>query len=433
VTRPRLTVRVRLTLLYTGLFTVSGAIIVAISYALGARVPLFGAGEHYQFGPADGDPANFLQRCDRAVRSPFPDENLLVKCDSFQQYRGAIGQRGLFMSHLLQYSLVTLAVVVALAALVGWIVAGRALRPVHRITAAARAASDRNLSLRVALNGPRDELRELAETFDDMLGRLETAFDGQRRFIANASHELRTPLAVMRTTMDVVLAKPDRTREELRVMTEDLRAAVDQAERLIGALLTLARNEHGLTVHEEVDLATAAENVLDAACLADLHVHSALEPAVVVGDPVLAERLVANLVDNAARYNVPGGDVWISTSTAEDLTRLVVANTGPVVSPADTGRLFRAFQRLGGRTSCDGFGLGLPIVASIAAVHHGSVAAIPRHGGGLTVTVTIPAAPIPGDGFGIHRPGPQRPGASASRNDYPDRGRAIRLRLLRSQ
>jgi signal transduction histidine kinase len=395
VTRPRLTIRVRLTLLYTGLFTVSGAIIVAISYALGARVPLFGAGEYYQFGPANGDPAKFLQQCDRARSSSFPDENLLAKCDSFQQYRGAIGQRDLLMSHLLQYSLITLAMVVALAALVGWIVAGRALRPVHRITAAARAASDRNLSLRVAPTGPRDELRELAETFDDMLGRLETAFDGQRRFIANASHELRTPLTVMRTTMDVVLAKPDRTREELRAMTGDLRAAVDQAERLIDALLTLARNEHGLTVHEEVDLATAAENVLDAARLGDPHVHSALEPAVVVGDPVLAERLVANLVDNAARYNVPGGDIWISTSTADGFTRLVVANTGPVVSPADTGRLFQVFQRLGGRTTRDGFGLGLAIVASIAAVHHGSVAATPRDGGGLTVTVTIPAAPLP--------------------------------------
>jgi len=395
VTRPRLTIRVRLTLLYTGLFALCGAIIVAITYALGARVPVFRAGEQFQFDFPDGNSAKFLEHCARDSRSAFPDPTLMDKCDSYQQYRGAIGQRDLFMSHLLQYSIVALAMVVALAALAGWIVAGRALRPVHRITAAARAASDRNLSLRVALNGPRDELRELAETFDDMLGRLETAFDGQRRFIANASHELRTPLTVMRTTMDVILAKPDRTREELRAMTEDLRAAVDQAERLIGALLTLARNEHGLTLHEEVDLATAAENVLDAARLGDLHVHSALEPAVVVGDPVLAERLIANLVDNAARYNVPGGHIWISTSTAEDLTRLVVANTGPVVSPADTGRLFQMFQRLGGRTSRDGFGLGLAIVASIAAVHHGSVAATPRDGGGLTVTVTIPAVPLP--------------------------------------
>jgi signal transduction histidine kinase len=395
VIRPRPTVRVRLTLLYTSLFTISGAVIVAITYALGARVPLYGAGEQYQFGPANGDPVKFLQQCARARSSPFLDENLLAKCGTYQEYLGAIGQRDLFVSHLLQYSLITVAMVVALAALAGWIVAGRALRPVHRITAAARAASDRNLSLRVALNGPRDELRELAETFDDMLGRLETAFDGQRRFIANASHELRTPLTVMRTTMDVVLAKPDRTREELRAMTEDLRAAVDQAERLIDALLTLARNEHGLTVHDEVDFATAAENALDAACLGDLHLHSALEPAVVVGDPVLAERLVANLVDNAVRYNVPGGDIWISTTTTEGLTRLVVANTGPAVSPADTGRLFQVFQRLGGRTTRDGFGLGLAIVASIAAVHHGSVAATPRDDGGLTVTVTIPAARLP--------------------------------------
>src|SRR5205085_5000673 len=132
-----------------------------------------------------------------------------------------------------QYSLITLAAVIGLAALAGWIAAGRALRPVHRITAAARAASEHNLSTRVALGGPRDELRELAETFDEMLGRLEAAFEGQRRFIANASHELRTPLTVMRSTVDVVLAGPDRSPEELRGMARDIRAAADHAERLI--------------------------------------------------------------------------------------------------------------------------------------------------------------------------------------------------------
>ena len=164
-----------------------------------------------------------------------------------------------------EYSLITLAVVIALAAILGWIFSGRALRPVHRITAAARAASEHNLSARVALRGPRDELRELAETFDEMLARLQAAFEGQRRFIANASHELRTPLAVMRTTVDVVLGNPDSTPGDLRGMAADIRAAVDHAEHLIGALLILARNERGLTVHEEVDLATVAEDVLDTA------------------------------------------------------------------------------------------------------------------------------------------------------------------------
>jgi signal transduction histidine kinase len=178
---------------------------------------------------------------------------------------GAQFQRDLTLSHLLQYSLITVAVVIGLAAVLGWIASGRALRPVHQITAAARAASERNLSARVAPTGPRDELRELAETFDNMLGRLQAAFEGQQRFIANASHELRTPLAIMRATVDVVLGNPGSTPGDLRGMAADIRAAVDHAEHLIGALLILARNEHGLTVREQVDLATTAEDVLDTA------------------------------------------------------------------------------------------------------------------------------------------------------------------------
>ena len=252
----------------------------------------------------------------------------------YLQQQGAQHQRDLTLSHLLQYSLITLAAVIALAAVLGWIFSGRALRPVHRITAAARAASEHNLSARVAPTGPRDELRELAETFDEMLGRLQAAFEGQQRFIANASHELRTPLAVMRATVDVVLGNPGSTPGDLRGMAADIRAAVDHAEHLIGALLILARNERGLTVREEVDLATAAEDVLDTAGLGDRRVHATLEPAVISGDPVLAERLIANLVDNAVRYNITAGDIWISTrTTTAGSSQLTVANTGPVISP----------------------------------------------------------------------------------------------------
>jgi signal transduction histidine kinase len=225
-----------------------------------------------------------------------------------------------------------------------------------------------------------------------MLGRLQAAFEGQERFIANASHELRTPLAVVRATVDVVLGNPDSTPGDLRGMAADIRAAVDHAEHLIGALLILARNERGLTVHEEVDLATVAEDVLDTASPGDRRVHAALEPAVVSGDPVLAERLVANLFDNAVRYNAAGGDIWITTGTMAGSSRLTVANTGPVISPADAGRIFEPFQRLSDRTSHDGFGLGLAIVASIAAVHRGTVTASPRDDGGLSVTVAIPSA-----------------------------------------
>jgi signal transduction histidine kinase len=291
--------------------------------------------------------------------------------------------------------LITLAVVIALAAILGWVAAGRALRPVHLITAAARAASEHNLSGRVALRGPRDELNELAETFDEMLDRLQGAFEGQQRFIANASHELRTPLAVMRATVDVVLDDPDSTPADLRGMAADIRGAIDHAEHLIGALLILARNERGLAVHEQVDLATAAEDVLDSAHLGNRRVHATLEPAVISGDPVLAERLVANLVDNAIRYNADAGEIWIGTRTIAGSGQLTVANTGPVISPADADRIFQPFQRLSDRTSHEGFGLGLTIVASIAAIHGGTATAHPRDHGGLSITVTIPSAGAP--------------------------------------
>jgi signal transduction histidine kinase len=406
VSRPRLTVRARLTLLYTGLFAVCGAVVVAIAYAQVARLPVQGqvqgkGGRH----PSAADLARFAAQCRSEEASAHPDPAVLAKCASFYQQQGAQNQRQLTDSHLLQYSLITLAVVIALAALLGWIFSGRALRPVHRITAAARAASEHNLSARVAPRGPRDELRELAETFDEMLGRLQAAFEGQQRFMANASHELRTPLAVMRATVDVVLGNPDSTPGDLRAMAVDIRAAVDHAEHLIGALLLLARNEQGLTVREVTDLATAAEDVLDSAGPGDRRVHAVLEPALVSGDPVLAERLIANLVDNAIRYNRADGDIWLSTRTVAGSSQLTVANTGPAITPAEAGRLFRPFQRLHDRTSPDGFGLGLAIVASIAAIHGGTVTARPRDGGGLSVTVTIPSAGAPAQGAGSQAAG----------------------------
>jgi signal transduction histidine kinase len=385
--RPRLTVRARLTLLYTGLFAMCGAIVVAVSYILVARLE--------PQGQAQQAPPSFLARCRTEQLSAHPDNRILAKCDAYLRLQGAQQQRDLTLSHLLQYSLITLAVVIALGGILGWIVAGRALRPVHRVTAAARAATEHNLSARVALRGPRDELHELAETFDEMLERLQVAFEGQRRFLANASHELRTPLAVMRATVDVVLDNPASTPADLRDMAADIRAAVDHAEHLIGTLLILAQNERGLTVHDAVDLATVAEDVLDTAGLRDRRVHAVLEPAVISGDPVLVERLVANLVDNAVRYNKAAGDIWVSTRTVAGKTHLTVANTGPLVSPADADRLFQPFERLGDRTSHEGFGLGLAIVASIAAVHGGTATARPRDDCGLSVIVTIPSAGSP--------------------------------------
>jgi signal transduction histidine kinase len=372
---------------------VCGAIVVAVSYILVAQVGT----QQGQTGRVTKPLPPGINAMCRSAKT-HRDTAVLLKCRAALQQQGAQHQRNLTLSHLLEYSLITLAVVIALAAILGWIAAGRALRPVHRITEAARAASEHNLSARVAPGGPRDELRELAETFDEMLGRLQTAFEGQQRFIANASHELRTPLAVMRASVEVVAGNPDSAPEELRAMAAEILVAIDHAEQLIGALLILARNERGLTVHELVDLATVGEDVLDASTFGDRRVQAALEPAPISGDPVLAERLLANLVDNAARYNVEAGEVWVSTGTAAGTSRLTVANTGPELSAADAERIFQPFQRLSDRTSHDGVGLGLALVKSIAAIHGGTVAARPRDGGGLTVTVEIPAAVVPAAG-----------------------------------
>jgi signal transduction histidine kinase len=395
VTRPKLTIRVRLTLLYTTLFAAGGAILVAITYALVAALPTVDSVvrmpdgvDRYSFQIPDRQ--SFEPICRQALATKDADPNLRSKCVTAYQIWGAQSQRDETLSHLLRYSLITLAVVVALAAVAGWIVAGRALRPVHRITAAARAAAEHNLSARVGLAGPHDEMRELADTFDHMLGRLQTTFDSQERFIANASHEMRTPLSVMRATVDVVLAKPAPTGAELRGMAQDVRDAVDHAEGLVEALLTLARNERGLTVHEDVDLATVTEDVLDSVAPHDRRLHVSLRPAVTSGDPVLLERLVANLVENALRYNVPGGCVWVTASTVDGRPTVAVANTGPVVAPGAVGELFKPFHRLHDRTTRDGFGLGLAIVASIAAMHHGTVTAHPRPEGGLQVVLTLP-------------------------------------------
>jgi signal transduction histidine kinase len=365
----------RLTLLYTGLFVAGGAIVVLITYGLVASL---------QNPPAEP-----------VVACPQPNEDARTMCKSAFREAAALGariQREATLAHLLRFSLITLIAATLLAAVAGWIVAGRVLRPVQRITEAARTASERNLSARISLRGPRDELRELADTFDAMLARLQAAFESQRRFVANAGHELRTPLTVMRATLDVVLDKPAPAPGELYRMGQDVRAAVDDAERLINALLTLARSDRGLTAREPVDLATAAEDVLDSTDQGDRRLHASLETAVTSGDPVLVERMVANLVDNALRYNVPSGDLWLTTYTADGQATLVVANTGPVITRSDFGAMFEPFQRLQGRTAGDGFGLGLAIVASITTAHHGTLTADPRPDGGLTVTITMPRA-----------------------------------------
>jgi signal transduction histidine kinase len=385
VKRPRLTARGRLTLVYGGLFTLGGAVLVTVTYLLVAHTLPTAKGT----GTSHVDAA-FTAQCDRAKREG--DTALAAKCAAAFQAgvnAGAKVQRDTTLNHLLVYSLIALAGVSIVAAFAGWLVAGRILRPVHQLTAAARAASEHNLSQRLALRGPRDELRELADTFDDMLARLDAAFASQNRFISNASHELRTPLTVMRTTVDVVLSKPAPTREELIAMGVDVRRAVDHAEALIDTLLTLARNERGLTTHQSVDLAMLAEDALDTITVDGLHVTAALQPAVVSGDPLLLERLVANLVDNAARHNVPDGLVSVGTAAHDGIAELRITNTGPVVPADRVDALFEPFTRLDERTG-DGVGLGLALVASIGRIHHASIEAAPRAGGGLDVTVRIP-------------------------------------------
>lgn len=393
----RLTVRVRLTLLYSGLFAVCGVILVAITYGLLAgNLPDPRTGADGVVKPSV--PTDFAADCAQAASDPYADPALLYKCKTAYQEgvkEGATSQRQATLDQLLRYSLGTLSAVTLLATMAGWIVAGRVLRPVHRITEAARNASEEHLGTRIALTGPRDELRELADTFDDMLGRLQSAFEDQRRFIANAGHELRTPLTVMRTAVDVVLAKPEPTRQELVGMGHDVRAAVGHAQALIDALLTLARTDRGHINRESIDLATVTEDAIDttAPMSGTAELQMSLAPAPARGDPILLERLAANLVDNAMRYNVPDGTVWVRTGTDGLQAVLTIDNTGPVLAPGSVDKLFEPFRRLRERTGDGGFGLGLAIVRSIATAHGGQAVAKARPGGGLSVTIVLPAHP----------------------------------------
>ena len=387
--RRHLSARSRLTLLYVSLFALGGATLVVITYLLVAHTL---HSTTTTTTPPAIEPA--LARCLSAasqhggVRSDIMRKCSAVYANGVQA--GASAQRSTTLTHLLIYSVLALAGVTVLAAVAGWIVAGRILRPVHRLTAAARAATEQNLSQRIALQGPRDELRELADTFDTMLERLDRAFTSQRQFIANASHELRTPLTVMRTAIDVVLAKPEPTREELASMAAEVRQAVDHAERLIEVLLVLARKDQARMLTNPLDLAAVAEDALEGRTANGITTTTSLDEAPVTGDGMLLERLVDNLLDNAERYNLPGGTVEVST-TAQDATSVLrVVNTGAVV-PADmVERLFLPFTRLDDRTRHDGFGLGLALVSSISAVHNGTVQATALSSGGLDITVRLP-------------------------------------------
>lgn len=282
------------------------------------------------------------------------------------------------------------------AIVICWLMAERVLRPVHRITETARRVADRSLHERIALAGPNDEIKELADTFDSMLERLDRAFDGQRRFVGNASHELRTPLAINRTLLEVALRRPDAP-QQLRDLGMTLLEVNTRQELLIDGLLTLARSEQGVTVDDPVDLAELAHHVIERSDPGPVEVRAHLSAAPTRGDVVLLERVVENLVQNATAYNIEGGWLSVATSTRAGSVELVVSNTGPVVPAHELPGLFEPFRRLGAPNApspSSGSGLGLSIVRSVARAHGGDATARPRDGGGLLVTVTLPAAPL---------------------------------------
>jgi signal transduction histidine kinase len=294
------------------------------------------------------------------------------------------------LNSVLTQGAIALGVVALLGMGFGWLMAERALRPLARITETARRVAGRSLHERIALGGPRDEIKELADTFDSMLERLDRAFDSQRLFVGNASHELRTPLAINRTLIEVALGRRDAP-PEFRLLGDTLLAVNSRQERLLDGLLTVAHSEQGLTVHEPVDLAEVADHVLDQVPLNNLELRRDLLPAPTTGDPVLLERVAQNLVQNAVAYNVEGGWVEIRTETVGTEIRLTVSNTGPVVPAYEVPALFEPFRRIRDRVgSARGTGLGLSIVRSVAQAHGGAATAAPRDGGGLVVRVTLP-------------------------------------------
>jgi signal transduction histidine kinase len=326
------------------------------------------------------------------------------------------------LHELLEFSLLALAVMGALSIALGWLIAGKVLRPLRTITGAAKQISATNLHQRLALAGPDDELKELGDTFDDLLARLDRSFQAQRRFVAHASHELRTPLARQRAVAQVALADPDATVESLRVAHERVLVSGVEQEQLIEALLTLARGESGCGRQEPVDLAATVEEALLTAEpeieRRGLGLETEVSEARLVGDPRLVERLVTNLVDNAVRHNVHEGGITVSTATGGSYAVLRVANSGPAIALSDVERLTQPFQRLNPeRTSrADGLGLGLSIVKAIAEAHGAVLAVRPRSGGGLEVEVRFQAAPVgrPVPSPAPDRPAPDRPASSTS-------------------
>jgi signal transduction histidine kinase len=383
---PSPTIRLRLTVLYGLVFLITGAVLLTIGYVL-VRGNLRG---HHIF-------ANQLRTLGLKppAAAPFFGRPLgfVPGSPEFKIAHAVQAQiSGAALHRLVIEYLFALGVMTMIAVGTGWWLAGRALRPLRDITATARRVSGENLGERIALNGPADELKELADTFDGMLGRLDAAFASQRHFVANSSHELRTPLAIMRTEVDVALAEPGADAAELRAMGEAVLETIDRCERLIESLLVLARSQANAGREEPVDLASLAGD-----CITDLHaravdadvtVRTDIEPAWTRGEPALLERMIANLIDNGIRHNERRGHLDVITRSVNGDVRLTVANGGPVIDPGQAQGLLEPFRRLD--RSFGGFGLGLSIVRSVVEAHDGTTEIVAPPAGGLELRITLP-------------------------------------------
>jgi signal transduction histidine kinase len=384
----------RLTLTFAGLFLLAGSALLGLTYGLvDASLPNTG-----NSGVTKAEQLKVQLTCAQKARNDKAEtEDCVRRAFAAGLGAGSTDQRDRALSSLLTYSLIGLGITTLASGGIGWLVARRVLAPVRSITETARRASEEHLGERLALSGPRDELRELADTFDEMLDRLDRAFAAQRQFVANASHELRTPLTAMRTAIDVTLAKPGRTQRQLEDMAVRVRRSTEQAQRMVDALLTLAVSEQGRQQPEELDLAALAEDALELAAdgirVRGLLLTAALEPARVSGDAHLVSCLVGNLVDNAVRHNVAAGWIRLSTGADDETAFLRIANSGDVIPDAAVATLAEPFYRLAGRTGDGGgFGLGLSIVRSVSAAHGASLTVANPVGGGLDILVRLPRA-----------------------------------------
>jgi signal transduction histidine kinase len=381
--RFRWTVRLRLTLLYGALFLATGVLLLAVTYMLVAYTPSW----------AKVTPPRAPELTLPSGGGPVPP----VPSPSVVSGEQVAHQRADDLRQLFAASGIALALMTFVSVGLGWLMAGRVLRPLRAMAVTAKSISASDLHRRLHQQGPADEIKELADTFDTLLDHLQGAFEAQRRFVANASHELRTPLTFERSLLEVALADPDATAADLRDACRRVLSSNQQQGKLIEALLTLARSQRGLDRRTQVDLATLTDALLDsvqANAVTGLRIEADLHSAPITGDPPLVERLIANLVDNATRHNVTNGWVTVWTGIHAGRPTLRVRNTGPVILPAQVDTLVQPFQRLDAtRTSGqDGFGIGLSIVAAIATAHDAELHAQPLPHGGLDVRTSFPRA-----------------------------------------